>query len=137
MCLEDGRKDAGANPYVVIEEEYRLMGYYKRFESGEEYREYDVGRKTLRDLYMQIRTDEQRDELDRESLNRAKKEWLERACVWNNRWGEMYTPQDIRTAVEQLMEEVEPGTWLWWTPFTVVAATREQLGHIDHFRVED
>jgi hypothetical protein len=45
-------------------------------------------------------------------------------------------PMDIRRAVDETMDEVEPGTTLWWRPFTVIAMPEANLGEIHHYKRE-
>jgi hypothetical protein len=136
ICTEGGRSDEAAYPFAVVEEEYKLMGYYKRFKSEKEYREYDEERRQMRDYYAWIRVEQRKQRLEGEPLMAEQKKWLTKACDWNNKWGEMYTPQDIRRAVEEMMGDVEPGTALWWKPFKIYATTRGQLGEINHYKQE-
>jgi hypothetical protein len=54
ICEEGTTGTREENPFVVVEVEYKMMGYYKRFKSKQEYEEYDRGRKHLRNYCKEI-----------------------------------------------------------------------------------
>jgi hypothetical protein len=129
---DDGREDKA---YTVVEVEYRYMGYHKTFRSKKKCVEYDATRQELRDAYLKIEKMVEEGRPEGEVL-RERKAWLEMSCDWNNRWGESYTPEDLRMAIDRNLQEVDAGIWLWWNPFKVQETTPKQLRGVNHFKVE-
>lgn len=136
ICDDDRNIDGVNKNFVVIEMEYKFMGYYKRFHDSKEYNEYDSSKRELRKAYWEISKEEESGCVNSVTLKQRKMKWLDDACVWNNRWGEMYTPEDIRQVIDEWLRDTQKGEWLWWRPFKEMVTNANILGKVDHFKKE-
>jgi hypothetical protein len=136
FCREEERLDEKENPYTVVEVEYKYMGFHKRFHSRKEYEDYDSGRRQLRKWYLEIESRAESGELDGVDLVREREDWLTKCFGWNNKWGGSYTPEDLRMAIDRMLQEVNAGVWMLWKPFEIKETTPKRLVGVDHYKIE-
>jgi hypothetical protein len=136
MCEEKFRGTKEENPFVVVEVEYKMMGYYKRFKSREEYKEYDDGRRHLRNYCKTIHDNERSGRWSGDEVRKQKCQWMDDSSSWNQRWGEMYTPTDLRQMIECVMGDINPYVWFLWKNFEETETTTDDLGVVHHYKME-
>jgi hypothetical protein len=121
-------------PYVAVEIEFRFMGYYRRFGSKNKYEAYCEERKALRERYVEIETLEGKLEVAGQELTKLKEEWLEQALSWRTRWGEMNASEDVRLAIDKMLQDTRAGACVHWNPFRVQMTSPNSIGNIDVFK---
>jgi hypothetical protein len=137
FCDEDEDPfDEEEKPYVAVEIELKFMGYYRRFGSKSMYEAYCAERKALRERYVEVEAMEGRIEKVRGEHKKLKEEWLEQALSWNARWGEMNTSEDVRIAIDKMLEDTKAGSYVRWNPFKVKMTSPNSIGNIDVFKHE-
>lgn len=121
-CKEPQREWTMKDEYrfPVMEIEYTWLGYLKKFNSREEYEIYCDDKRFLRRMYSIMK------ELNREYLPIRQDGFLAKAKDFHNKWGNDYVPEDLRCAINSVLEQREQPP-LHWFPFEKKEVMAEEL----------
>jgi hypothetical protein len=67
------------------------------------------------------------EELKEPFLLKRQRWWIAKARAFHNRWGHDYVPEDLRCAINAVLEECHPPCRLDWLPFTKKEVNAEEL----------
>ena len=132
----NGEEEYKKGKYTVVEIEVCRMGYYKEFASKEEYERYSAWKEVLRMTHnKQVRAKGDVGLVDT-ALCFIVIRWLDSARDFVNTWGEDYTPEDLRMAIDEKIEEQRNQKVIHWNHHIRSTTTILKMGEVDRFKFE-